>query len=100
MPRYQKSRSSPRKMQEKKKEKKIVETRVESNSLSEDSQTDGVSTSKTTEREGAVEVIHWIPASAGSVIQIPSGQVSEHFSIELHKDGQVVEVPVFHSDTV
>lgn len=89
-------------MQEKKKERKIVETRrVESNnSLSEDSQTDGVSTSKTTEREGAVEVIHWIPASAGSVIQIPSGQVSEHFSIELHKDGKVVEVPVFHSDTV
>ncbi len=100
MPRYQKNRSSPRKMQGKKKEKKIVDTRAESNSLSEDSETDGVSTSKTTEREGAVEVIHWIPASAGSVIQIPSGQVSEHFSIELHKDGQVVEVPVFHSDTV
>ncbi|XP_046649832.1 uncharacterized protein LOC124341002 isoform X2 [Daphnia pulicaria] len=99
MPRYQKNRSSPRKMQGKKKEKKIVDTRAESNSLSEDSETDGVSTSKTTEREGAVEVIHWIPASAGSVIQIPSGQVSEHFSIELHKDGQVVEVPVFHSDT-
>ena len=101
MPRYQKNRSSPRKMQEKKKEKKKLQTRVEPNSLSEDSQTDCDSTSKNTERERAVEVIHWIPASAGSVIQIPVGQVSEHFSIELHKEShQAGEVSIFHSDTV
>lgn len=56
--------------------------------------------SEDVETDGTVEVIHWIPASAGSVIQIPGGKGSQHFSIQLHQNGQVVEVPVFHSDMV
>lgn len=54
--------------------------------------------SEAAETEGAVEVIHWIPASTGSVIQIPSG--SDHYNIQLHHDDRVVGVPAFQSDTV
>lgn len=56
--------------------------------------------SESVEREASVEVIRWIPASAGNVIQIPGGQGSQQFSIQLHHDGQVVDVPVYESETV
>lgn len=99
MARYQKNRSSARKMHDKKKEKKTAEA-TDSQSLSEDSEVkDAITASKIVDCEGAVEVIHWIPASGGSVIQIPGGQESEHFSIHIHENGDILEVPVFDTDT-
>ncbi|KAI9560585.1 hypothetical protein GHT06_011533 [Daphnia sinensis] len=90
MARY-KNRSSARKIQNKKKEKKIAEAK-DSQSLSEESEVkDAITTSKAADCEGAVEVIHWIPASTGSVIQIPGEQESEDYSINVHEDGDILE---------
>ncbi|XP_057372115.1 uncharacterized protein LOC130693031 [Daphnia carinata] len=99
MARYQKTRSSTRKMQNKKKEKKTAEAK-DSQSLSDDNEVkDAIATSHIADCERAVEVIHWMPASAGSVIQIPAGQESEHCNSHVHEDGNLLEVPVFDTDT-
>lgn len=83
------------------KQEKVAKPKTPSPPPSEnDSVDDAVTSSEVVESSGAVEVIHWIPASSGSVIQIPSGQGSEHYSIQVNEDGQVVELPVFQSDMV
>lgn len=116
MPRRSKN-TALKKTQEKEKEKKMSSTSekpLEDNLVddipSEDSppktgsstilfsSTDASSPLEIGENERAVEVIHWIPASTGSVIQVPNG--SDHYNFELDQDGQVVEVPVFQSETV
>lgn len=101
MPRYQKNRTS-RKTQTREKQvvsnskRLALENKTSQTAIS----TENTSSLEIAEPEGAVEVIHWIPATAGSVIQIPGGQGSQQFSIQLHEDGRVVDLPVFHSDTV
>lgn len=100
MPRYQKNRSSARKMHDKTNERKrtaIVNPKL---SPKHSQATCEVTISKLADYEGAVEVIHWVPASTGSVIQIPGGQASEHFNIQIHENGETLEVPIFHTDTV
>lgn len=96
MPRQSKSSSVRKNSNENR--NKPTDLSLPSAILEEDSSVDV--SSEGTEPDGNVEVIHWIPASAGSVIQIPGGKGSQHFSIQLHENGQVVELPVFHSDTV
>jgi len=47
--------------------------------------------------EGAVEV-HWIPASAGSVIQMLGGAYGTQY-LQLQRDGQIVELSAFDQDS-
>lgn len=45
--------------------------------------------------EAAVEVIHWIPASAGAVIQVPNSKTTHSFTVQLNEEGQAVEVAIY-----
>lgn len=102
MPRYQKNRSVLKTHHEKRKEKQVDSTTPIRPSTEEEkiqnSSSENTSTSEAAEQlEGAVEVIHWIPATAGSVIQIPGG--SQQISM-IHEDGHAMDLQVFQSDTV